>query len=76
MKKEMTQEQGSIVTDYDPARLKAIMMYAKVKGVDVNKAMTDTLDRLFARCVPPSVQEFLSMTQGSGSLFSESGDGE
>ncbi len=76
MKKEVAKEQGMVVTYYDPVRFQAILMYAKAKGVDVNKAMTDTLDRLFARCVPPSVQEFLSMTQGSGSLFSESGDGE
>lgn len=76
MKKEMTQEPGKVVTYYDPARLKAIFMYAKTKGVDVNKAMTDALDRLYVRCVPPSVQEFLSMTQGSGMSDPGNGDGE
>lgn len=76
MKKEVAKEQGMVVTYYDPVRFQAILMYAKAKGVDVNKAMTDTLDRLFARCVPPSVQEFLNMTQGDGSALLGSGDGE
>ena len=76
MKKEMMQEQGKVVTCYDPARLKAIFMYAKTRGVDVNKAMTDALDKLFVRCVPPSVQEFLSMTQGGGMSDFGNGDGE
>ena len=76
MKKEMNKEQGSVVTSYDAARLNAILTYAKRKGVDVNKAMTDTLDRLFSRCVPPSVQEFLSMTQGNGNTILNSGDSE
>lgn len=76
MKKETSKEQGMVVTYYDPVRFQVILTYAKIKKVDVNRAMTDTLDRLFARCVPPSVQEFLNMTQGDASMVSGSGDGE
>ena len=76
MKKEATEESASVITFYDAEKFQMILMYAKVRGVDVNKAMTDTLDRLFARCVPPSVQEFLNMTQGDASAISGGGDGE
>ncbi|MBQ3905376.1 MAG: hypothetical protein II743_01275 [Lachnospiraceae bacterium] len=64
MKKEQGTAQGTVMISYDPARLQAIYMYAKGKGCDVNRVLTDTLDKLFARFVPPSVQEYLSMTSG------------
>ena len=76
MKKEATEETGSVVTFYDAEKFQTILMYAKIKGVDVNRAMTDTLDRLYLRCVPPSVQDYLDMKQGRGRQNSENVDGE
>ena len=76
MKKEATEESASVITFYDAEKLQMILMYAKVRGVDVNKAMVDTLDKLYARCVPPSVQDYLDMKQGRGKQNSENGGGE
>ena len=76
MKKEVTEETGSVVTFYDAEKFQTILMYAKIKGVDVNRAMTDTLDRLYLRCVPPSVQDFLAMKRGGDAAKNDGRDGE
>ena len=65
MKKDTDAGRGSVlVTGYDPARLEAIEIYCREKGVDINDALKVTLDVLYARHVPPSVQKFLKLTGG------------
>ena len=76
MKKEATEESASVITFYDAEKFQMILMYAKVRGVDVNKAMVDTLDKLYVRCVPPSVQDFLIMKRGGETKKLEGGGGE
>lgn len=55
------------VTGCDPARLDAVTIYCREKGIDVNEALKATVDLLYARHVPPSVQRFLEL-QGAGAL--------
>lgn len=76
MKKESDAGRGSVlVTGYDPGRLEAIEIYCREKGVDVNDALKVTLDVLYARHVPPSVQKFLKLTGEAPALKKDSGKG-
>lgn len=76
MKKEATEENASVITLYDAEKFQMILMYAKVRGVDVNKAMVDALDKLYARCVPPSVQDFLILKRGGDPAKIDGGGNE
>ena len=64
-KKESGETLGRVTTEYDAAKLQAIELYVREKNGDLNRAMTETLDRLYARYVPPSVQYFLECQRGS-----------
>ena len=71
MKKENGEATGRVITEYDPAKLQAIEMYIREKNGDLNRAMTDTLDKIYARFVPPTVQHFLESQKGAASQKKE-----
>ena len=63
MKKEQTGDDGKMVISYDAEKLKALKHYAAQRNVDVSQVLTETLDRLFSRCVPQSVQAYLEIAR-------------
>lgn len=71
MKKDNGEATGRVITEYDEAKLQAIELYVREKNGDLNKAMTDTLDKIYARFVPPTVQYFLECQKGAGSQKKE-----
>ena len=75
MKKENEMAMGKVVTMYDEARLQALELYVREKNGDLNKAMTDTLDRMYARFVPANVQEFLELKRGTEARKKEAARG-
>lgn len=70
-KKENVEALGRVTTEYDAAKLQAIELYVREKNADLSRAMTDTLDKLYARYVPPSVQYFLECQRGIDGLKNE-----
>ncbi|MCI8648676.1 MAG: hypothetical protein HFG20_00975 [Anaerotruncus sp.] len=56
-------KKGKIFIYYDAEKLNAIENYAAKKGVDLLAEIDETIGRVYEKCVPSQVREFLEIRQ-------------
>lgn len=54
-------KQLMIQVKYEASKLSALKQYADLKEVSIDKELCDTITRLYDRCVPAAVREFIDM---------------
>ncbi len=56
-------KKGKLLVYYDAEKLNAIENYAEKKGVDLLAELDETIGRVYEKCVPSQVREFLGIRQ-------------
>lgn len=54
-------KQLMIQVKYEASKLSALKQYADLKDMSIDKELCDTITRLYDRCVPAAVREFIEM---------------
>lgn len=55
----------SVSVSYDEEKLSTLRLYLEQKGMQVEEALTKSLDTLYAKNVPAGVREFLNLRSGN-----------
>lgn len=74
--RDTKKEKKTLITvGYDTDKLAALEMYLGEKSDLLDKALYDTVDRMYNRFVPPTVKTYIAFQQGAKSDFKKDGSG-
>ncbi|MDL2274390.1 DUF6103 family protein, partial [Oscillospiraceae bacterium OttesenSCG-928-G22] len=52
-------KKDKLTIEYDAEKLTALRQYTPKKEVLIEQELTDTLDRLYEKCIPAAVREYI-----------------